>query len=157
MTTSLEGSRKRFVMPRAWDVVAMEDAGPRARLRGRWESGSAEVGMLSGIGSDIVAGKSVQSDCARLRDKVEADTHSRSSRKVGVEARVSKVLAAFGCSKWSIQSGPLFTVRLFVESFADDFADLAVHDRRWRKTWKSPTPKQKYNENKDHLLMTHQE
>lgn len=54
MTTSLEGSRNREVMPRACDVVAMDEAGPRARLRGRWERGSAEVGMLSGTGSDIL-------------------------------------------------------------------------------------------------------
>ena len=32
----------------------VEEAGPRARLRGRCERGSADVGMLSGIGSDMV-------------------------------------------------------------------------------------------------------
>ena len=58
----MAGSRKSVVILRAWEVVALAEAGPRARLSGRWERGSADVGMLSGIGSDMV-GK--VSDCAR--------------------------------------------------------------------------------------------
>jgi hypothetical protein len=69
MTTSLPGSRNSVVMLRAWEVVALEEAGPRARLRGRCERGSAEVGMLSGIGSDMV---SWMSDCARLKHDARA-------------------------------------------------------------------------------------
>src|SRR5262249_51244460 len=46
------GSRNKF-----WIWCAWEDEGvlaPRARLRGRCERGSAEVGMDSGMGSDIL-------------------------------------------------------------------------------------------------------
>lgn len=63
MTTSLAGSRKSVVMLRAWEVVALAEAGPRARLSGLCERGSAEVGMLSGIGSDMME----VSDCAWLQ------------------------------------------------------------------------------------------
>jgi len=46
------GSRKRCVMALAWLATAVLE--PRARLSGRCERGSAEVGIDSGIGSDIV-------------------------------------------------------------------------------------------------------
>lgn len=52
-----------MVMLRAWEVVALAEAGPRARLSGLCERGSAEVGMLSGIGSDMME----VSDCAWLQ------------------------------------------------------------------------------------------
>ena len=81
MTTSLPGSRKSVVMLRAWEVVALEEAGPRARLRGRCERGSAEVGMLSGIGSDMV---SWMSDCARLKHD---DTRAQEARTCSVFGR----------------------------------------------------------------------
>lgn len=38
----------------AWDWAPEGVLARRVRLRGRWERGSAEVGMDSGMGSDIV-------------------------------------------------------------------------------------------------------
>ena len=50
--TGFSGSRKRCVIALACTPTAV--LAPRARLMGRCERGSAEVGIDSGIGSDIV-------------------------------------------------------------------------------------------------------
>lgn len=51
MTMSLSGCAKRCSTAFAWLETA--DAGPRARLTGRWERGSADVGIDSGMFSDM--------------------------------------------------------------------------------------------------------
>ncbi len=60
MGISVSGLEKSAVREAAWAVV-----GVRARrLRGRWERGSAEVGIDSGMGSDILKG-----DLSSIADK----------------------------------------------------------------------------------------
>jgi hypothetical protein len=55
MVTCRLGSRKRVSISLAWEIRALLLLGPpRARLIGRWERGSAEVGIDSGMGSDIL-------------------------------------------------------------------------------------------------------
>ena len=103
MTTSLAGSRKSVVMLRAWEVVALEEAGPRARFRGRCERGSADVGMLSGIGSDMVA------DCARLQHAARAQKANRGSvLRIGQFGSVSR----------------LWYLRSFEQRYLDSFSGL---------------------------------
>lgn len=50
---SRDGSEKRVWSVAAWREVGVGVLGLE-RLRGRWERGSIEVGMDSGIGSDIL-------------------------------------------------------------------------------------------------------
>ncbi len=52
MGISMSGLEKSAVREAAWAVVGVK----ARRLRGRWERGSAEVGMDSGMGSDILKG-----------------------------------------------------------------------------------------------------
>jgi hypothetical protein len=88
------------VILRAWEVVALAEAGPRARLSGRWERGSADVGMLSGIGSDIVSNVS---DCARSQRTTQDRDMSSTS---WVRKRVDRRFSRFACSRDPKLDGP---------------------------------------------------
>jgi hypothetical protein len=103
--------------------VALAEAGPRARLSGRCERGSAEVGMLSGIGSDMMD-EDEMSDCARVQCAMQ-------EQGWGCLVCCFREKIKCECSRFACLKGPQVTVGLVrqerevvdvLESFASEMS-----------------------------------
>lgn len=104
---SRSGFEKSAVREAAWAVV-----GVRARrLRGLWERGSAEVGMDSGMGSDIldgdlslIADRGRRQVVVRLKGRVVRVSHARTSvgPKISRRFEVRSLFFSLSCREMFI-------------------------------------------------------